>query len=724
MSFATELAKDSLKYDVFATVSPRFKLGAGSGTDYPATNYSGNVWWVTFPYPALGFKQMFLGPSVSHTPLTRVDAIAEVVSGSEYYYDPDTAALYFYTALNLASTTITFNIDLNLFLSTRECLWYSTPTDSTSELAKWPANILSPPEITVSAEDISGIVNVDAGGIEVAFNREDWQALLGNKLVSFKNAPVTIWHVAGELDTANVERMFAGIVSGELICDVNSLKFELAQTLSVFDRKLETHTINVSDDAQDYDPNYDQTDIRVLLGYEIGSRSNSSRGAAIDTYAGILPINQTYKDVSPTTAHNRTWVLGWDHGGDCEVDLAAAGTNGGSTSKKIVSASDRAQFVLGEYVDVLNGVTHYYVTITNINTGTNELTFSGAVGLGNVTITKQWVEYVYLIQNGTRYDLTKSRDYSLSVSSNKILVTLTSGCEANVGASTINPANGDYLLVIPHYLRFPKAQIGGVDFPSDVLVTHAYYGVPALYRFLRNAVGLTEAEINTQSFEDAYALLPISGLPDYYPFPSGPTLPNIRDILGDWLATINCIAFFDQNGLFAIKYVGAVSTSTRTISDDEIFDGTLSFTFDYSENGMFEFQIYESQRALVSSYDAVNTASTATSFQELDDYSTPFPDYGESGLNRIEYPKQLDARPNLNGLYPYRYFIATFDTSVTVAADEIGSTITLSSKYLPGYDYDGAEHSVDLILIKIEKSVSGVRLTLRDPDNYYDGGYA
>lgn len=709
MSFATEITKRSIAYDILLRIGPRIQINnAGASANVTTTHLSGSVYYFTWPYSAMRPASMFSGQHKT--------SIAALTTQDDWFYDDALNRMYVYSSgFDMTVSNGPFYFDCEIYYSTRPCMWYRTPSDSTSDLVKWPANLTEPPSISIRADEQTyGLVNIDVQGFVAIFENDKFQKLINDRYVSMKNATVEIWHLAGRLQTGNFSKMFSGLLDDVIDTDLKTISFGLVQNFATFGQQLVTQTIDVSSDTDNWDPNADQTQIKLLIRNQVGDLVYNGRSGFPTAYAGLLPVNSTYNDQAPTTATNRTWVLAYDHsaGARYAVRLLVAGTAGSTNSKKIVAAGDDLLFTVGDWVDVLNGVTHHYVTVTAINTTTHEITFSATGGAGAVSIYREILSRnVYLVQAGVRYDLKPSRDYVWGTSVNFIQLTLTAACEANVGATTIDPTNGDYILVWPDAVQILKAQISGSDFPTAGDYANDT-GIGALYHFLRYVVELTEAEINTQSFLDLDGV--VSGdMPYWYPADFGGEMPTYREILAEWALYLKCIFYFDTEGLFTIKYIGDTGTSAGTITDNDIFEDTMRVSYSTMDVGVFVYHRLLGERALVSPYDIAAAADTATQYKEVDGYTTEIQVW-DSTLNRIEGVKDVGQRQTADGLRTIRAARLSFQTTFAVADSQIGDTFTLSSKYLPGYDYDGDEHSADYVLLSIEKSIDGVMLTFTD----------
>jgi hypothetical protein len=657
-----------------------------------------------------------------------------------------------------------FVATFEMYFSTLSCLWYRIPTDSTTDTVEWTANISSPPDISSSLGDQAFGVNViDASGFSVFFDPEKHQHLISE--ASFKNVQVWVYHLAGRLEVANIDALFYGLLDDKVTFDFSNIQFGLTQKGFEIQGAIETAIFTGSPGPID-SAAFNQP-IRALLGSvgDTGTEDDTgSGGSTTYTYIhGFAPVNTSFDDSSPTTANNRRWVLGFDNaiggppGGSPSGGTPTAngtflgafvegrhtgGVNSGTypadfTWKSCYSLGGTyddlgVYFNVGDRVRVRNltSVTNYYVKIVDrIVAGINvDLQFDANVGTGNVLVTKFPTNFVALVQNGVYYELMPVRDYYVEypasvVSGGPLELWLTSSAEANVGASTIDPSNGDYLVA--------TIRAAGCLEPIRVTLdggsTYTYLNGIAgrILKYLAHDMDLLDA--GTYALSDLFDLQSFvdfaTDYDDYHtgdfwvtddswftigllPNEQGSAPPNHVDTLSQLLTAARAVLFYSPDELIKIKSLEA-STSVGTIELEDVVAKSMRFDVDFRD---IDNVIYED---FVAEVGLLGSSTVFTEHRPLNVINANNPDDGgaNTSLHGATYARRVSSRPNT--LRPNRKGTVTLKTTLQLVASDVGSTVTLKSKYLPGFQYDGETiHEADYVITEIKKGVDGVEITL------------
>jgi hypothetical protein len=76
-------------------------------------------------------------------------------------------------------------------------------------------------------------------------------------------------------------------------------------------------------------------------------------------------------------------------------------------------------------------------------------------------------------------------------------------------------------------------------------------------------------------------------------------------------------------------------------------------------------------------------------------------------LHAMQTARRVSTVPK--NLRPNRQGSMTLKTHLQLVESDVGSTVTLRSKYLPGFEFDGETvHEEDYVIIEIRKGVDGI----------------
>jgi hypothetical protein len=191
------------------------------------------------------------------------------------------------------------------------------------------------------------------------------------------------------------------------------------------------------------------------------------------------------------------------------------------------------------------------------------------------------------------------------------------------------------------------------------------------------------------------------------PLVPGDTPPNHSDLLNKMLLAAGCCLFYGANGLVTIKNLNA-ATSVGTIDLEEIAEDSIDYEYDFTDidNVIYTTETVEEAALL----------GTSTSYREAIPYSTintSDPDSGgaDTELHEIRNPRRVSMKPTT--LRSNRKGSLTLKTTLKLSSENVGSTITVRSKFLQGFEYDGVTtHEADYVISQIKKSVDGVEVVL------------
>jgi hypothetical protein len=753
MSYATEVVKDSVKSHVMIRIQPRI-LVSGFAV------HSGNVY-----VASLKVDYVF---SVGAATVAKSSAAA-CTANTDFYYDAGAELLYMYSSTAVVSGD-EFVTTFEMYFATLSCLWYRIPTDSTTDTVEWTANISSPPDISSSLGDQAFGVNViDASGFSVFFDPEKHQHLISE--ASFKNVQVWVYHLAGRLEVANIDSLFYGLLDDKVTFDFTNIQFGLTQKSFAIDGALSRTAIR-SAAANGVDPSYYDQPARAIKGSvgEVGAVSSGSPATSFTYIYGMAPVNVSFVDSSPTTSNNRSWALFLDgyyagggintgsessgtmspipsflggvHVGDHSGGANAGGVHTGDYTWKYVShvggiyPAQFAPFRVGQRVRVRNltSVTNYYPLVTDRTVtapgNVEELQFDTNVGTGDVLVSRFVTSRVFLVQNNSYFELMPVRDYYVrgrTGEENNQRIVLTTSAESSVGAATIDPSNGDYLVAtidVAGVMEAYKITVDAVDYyldgiagriltylAEDMFLAYETVGgvtsrldlddVFDLQSFLDYAQNAdTYHEGTTRVWDDSWC--PVGLLPES----QGDAQPNHTEVLAKLLEAGRAVLFYSPDELIKIKSLD-VGTSVGTIELEDVVAKSMRFDVDFRDVDNVSYEDFVSEVGLVGAATAVvqfrpNVVSNAN---DPDDGGSNTTLHGTTNARKVS-SKPLTLRPNRKGT-------VTLKTTLQLVASDVGSTVTLKSKYLPGFQYDGETiHEADYVITEIKKGVDGVEITL------------
>lgn len=275
MSYTTNSAKDGFRKEMFVVLRPRYRP-----TSF--TLFSGSTYYASFdfgPVTAL---------SINGTALT--EGTSTTLFANQWYYSESEGRIYFQKSVAPTSTdwiVLTFEV----YLSTFDTVWYSAPTDSSTDEVNFRGIIIDPPVIAQSDDqNIFGYSPVQDTSITCTYDAEYLQEMLYD--ITFNKAEVIVYHMAGDLDTANITKIFTGVGGTHSVTD-DRLQINILDKSYLLDAQMDNGGGNYFSTDTTTDPNYRGRAIPSYYG-----PARSFRGVCID-----------YDDSSPTTSQNRKWAF-------------------------------------------------------------------------------------------------------------------------------------------------------------------------------------------------------------------------------------------------------------------------------------------------------------------------------------------------------------------------------------------------------------------------------
>jgi hypothetical protein len=680
---------------------------------------SGSVYYNDFSF---GYVS---GVSVNGTALALGSSSS--LSAGQYYYDNTLQRLYIRKTSGTPSGSDWIVVTFELFLSTHECYWYRNPVDDTSQEVYWRGNITSPPTVSRNASDIIfGYIPTSVTGLTCVNDPYYFQEIIHDS--SFNNADVLVYHQAGSLSTANFQQIFGGFC-GSYSFDDKQISFDLLDKGYRMNEKWNNggglNTFPVSYSGNLVDPARARTFIRSIYGQSILDATE------------LIGVNLDYVDNSPGTSDNRDWGFQSSAIADPYLDITILATN--TASDFDVSLADAKKLMVGDKVfgSIAGG---YVCEITGIDLSTGNVTFDQPPYVPGSTFRVMGIYGVKLIQNGVAYSLLTNRDYedyNFNTGFGCYGLRLSSTAEANVSASTIDPANGDYIIAQVRGAN-PSATVGGSPFYSGILPhmnpLHILYGI------LRNRLQIPEASIDTSTMQSLSTSLRLTG--DFAPLLN----ISIPDILGDEPPTFgeaiakvltSCFLrmFINNEGKFTLSQIGEFTTADAAFTEDDLIN--IKYEYRYGESGgakiftrPFEAATGKAQAISIpyypyteNEYDANNYLHNNEFFRDIETRLTPNTiDTTATTLDGIaEYGSTAIATTRYEQLVGERKCRVYCTIKSGAHGLDIGDFVTITRSRQPGFSYNTeTTNSRNYVVIEITKSLGGVDLVLDDQKGVED----
>lgn len=763
MAYADNILKDSSENQFFVLLKPR-KMLLGTLTDGNNwTLVSGSGWGIdpsvysqSFDFGGIVLECWQLDADDTSFELTEA-ASASGLADEHFFFNRDTKTLY----VRNDSTDLNVRVTWALTLSTKEQVAPIDPSDEDSEQVFWTGCVIQAPGSAMSTDlQNFGFVPIDNTNLRVNNDKNLFQKFMHD--ASFNKAEIICWHQCGRFEEENVEKILTGVVSGRVAWTANEISFDISDKIAQLDSIFtyggdgSEDRLSLTDfgsDSHALDPSADGQPIRFVYG----------------RVRGYVPVNIDYNSESPTTSNNRKWVVGhgqtvdfWD---SYTATIVAVYKPSATIVGVKVANADAKFFAIGDrlWVDKTAALDEW-TTITDIVLdGVNCILMTGDLAGASFTgsVKKSFVQNVFLVDedNNKWFQLEYGRDYTeTNFSQNTRGFTLTSSAESNVSAGTFDPSNFKLFCDVLGKQTMP--QIGGVDFDAlrnTDYHTHLPSGNPyrncygaifrvahVIYDFLKSRYGLSEAEIDTDSFIylDSVIKNPVGFA---VPQKSNEEFPAFKDVLNTLLTNAFSKAYFDNNGLFVVKPIERITSSSNTISKEEMFSTNIEY--DYTnltrirEKSLFrEFKINLTYRASIGLDDAQTNfilvenvyggAGTATPPFATDDDGGAAPSgFGGSlarFLNEIDKETTIDSYASdgdgvvlneqhlyFERIYNMRSCKITTRSKTQLIQKNIGDSIEVTRDDLPGFD-PGSDNSRFAEIVRIQKNGSEVQTIFDD----------
>jgi hypothetical protein len=707
VSYSAEVLKENSERHVFAVIKPRIRIT--EWTLHTGSVYKNSTAFSNLNVVGVAFNGAALAAGASPS-----------LSAAQWYFDFNTKTLYVRKADSSAPSAADWGVvTFEIFLSTWDGFWYRDPSNSATQVVYWRALIKETPSITRSALNVLfGYIPLQSTSIGVVNDKEYFQDWIYD--ASTCDCECIVWHQAGPLSAVNVHKIFTGICG-----DIDFGDQEI--NIGIFD-KIHKFQLPVS--------NYPYSDRYSGLAMEERNntfiRSIYGRSIYMERYLHGVLVG-IYNDTSPGTSDNRNWAFYSKVAGRGDFDATVATTHT-TTDLTLLNQEDSNQLIPGDEVETRTGT--FVSLVSGINYSTKRLFFSTAphqTAFPNIHVVG--ARDVKLIQNGIVYNLKYYRDYTdVSIDSNTYGIALTTSAESNVGASTINPKNGDTIVakirgakISPTYSAAPLFT-GKDSFANPIVI---------LYHFLKDRMGYAESEIEVASFI-SLAATETSRIYFSCPETLGEEPEKYADVLTKIMASCFIHLFVTDLGQFKIRRVGQLaSPATVSLTDDDIANPKYSFA--YSDVGDVKLILHRLDIALTVSKTAVlsggagalvnSQASLAPTLEasynantylhkraNKIDVGTYFEVYRD--LSAATYAAEAPAtnyNAKISQLIGERRHLLACEIKIGGHDLELGDTVELVRELQPGFTFiEGTTYSRSYVVVEIRKDINGVSVILDD----------
>lgn len=518
---------------------------------------------------------------------------------------------------------------------------YSDPTDNTTDLAKFTANMLNIPNIRYTTSDqMFGVVSSDSTFM-ILGGETGWVSSLLTTRDTLQNQTVEVW----KSTNGTASFIYGGTVSSYTYSNNDIINISVASKFDLFnkpctmgDTLLETLLTSEQPETTAVYDQDQQIPITHAMAWSTprddGSYYIYNSGGTGYYYFG-LDVSNLFQarciDYTPnqSTSTNRTWSICKAHT-DFELDTYIMGTMQDITIPGIsdmstvayltVNYSSAGTFTtntgdIGDCVRVSYSGNYYAVIAEKDSVAyTVRLEFDfdnsaapwGPTGTPSTVATSTFdprgtgIKQLtpILEQNGKRWVLKHVRDFSISsaslTSSTHYYITLTNNCEGNFTTTYLGTPEP----ITPENSRIFVC----VEFNFANALIENYVGV----EWVIESTGLTYSNTGTttHSIISEYTNL-------YIPRPGNTTLPSVGEVLLE--LTRPLIGFIHPSDLNTMKY--------RILHEDGLPVSELNYTYIYDHDLVGEMKVFYDDTYLTRSVVMNNRFTWSTKYQSYTEQS-------------------------------------------------------------------------------------------------------
>lgn len=652
------------------------------------TLFSGSVYYNDFDF---GYVY-----SVSVNGVALAEGSSSSLSAGQFYWDNDAGRLYVRKSDSVAPLAGDYLVvTYELHFGTFDAHWYRIPTDDTTTTVYFDPVISAVPEIKSNVSELLfGVLPTLSTSIRLINAEHIFEKHLYDS--SFNGKEILIYHWLDELSTANMKLVQRGRL-GNVTYNRGTITLQIFDNLNVFDKEFRStqEFFNVTD-YPSVDSSFIGKPVRTVYG-------------VVD---GFVPVNIDYVRDTPTTSDNRDWIVRANGSSRNDITRTVPASPSSTTTRTYVDSV--AGFKLGDSVWIDKASDEYrFVTAIGANY-IEHAALSVAATTGD-TVKRGTVGYVDIIQNGTRFRAHYNRDYTISThASGALQFTFSTSLESNLSMpSTLSTTDQVNCRV---YGKQNSVTLSGGAFGGN---STQYANLTSLevilFDILKTYAGLTESEINLTSFTDLNVTDEIGiAIPEK----SSDNYPKIKDVLVRILKSGLVRLYLDFDQKWKVSALAPITTTSKTIEDEEILRDSVDYDFDYSdlcsdfvvsynhgernETGNETYQLVRASNSLAKYLHGVNKTFSHESLH-IDSSGA------QTLCNRLSYA--LGDRLGVMSLSTKNRFFNNI----------VGDDIEVTSNKLPGFEFDSAvENSRDFRVEQIQKSLRRVTIKLSDQKGIQD----
>jgi hypothetical protein len=563
----------------------------------------------------------------------------------------------------------------------------------------------------------------------------------------FANCKATIYRMSGTPRTENV-----GILAE---ADLDDIKIQG-----------ETISIAISEVQKDLGKQFGSGPF-VMADESTFTPLPQRSGANIKTVMGMARgLRLEVRDYNATinTSNNRNWLVCPALG---ENQLLLSITANASVSTKLtpagygfgVGGDERLYFRLGDRIRITDGTNNEYrVIVRNEAVGSPippSITFPGldlildtplaTFTSSTATVRRYHAARVFLNQGGSSFELFPDRDYTMSVSSGYIVLTLTSSAESNVGAATVNP-NTDFISGTFYGPRYEHTtyNMGATKVRSSTTMPAANHYTFLIYMIFDKIAGLAASKYSVADLEalfaDHFSYYSTVSFGTYSsgaivePSSSFATRRRIVDVLNDIALAHNLLIYVDIEGVIRVKSRVDTDGANFVVEDKDIL-GDIVYEHSYSDafagarasferaevvnflneqpgerlfeiNSEFGKPLYNSSRVLQFNCPVVQSRAFPTIFMQL----TPIHDVTPTDLTG-----PLTIATNVANVAAMQRNIYKLRLKKKFSRIDFNDTVTIRRERLPGFPYEkGVMREVTGDVVSISRDLNSIEIEIED----------
>lgn len=690
MSYSTLLLEEGIKSQFLAVIKPRIRIS--DLTLITGTKYSSNF--------SLG-KII----QVKENGVLKTEASSSSLGDGSWYYDSINKKLYFDFSHAITSQVIVATYEI--YLGTFDAHWNRLPNDLNSEVVYWEPLIVKSPQVFQSVSDtLFGFMPSKSSQLIISNATKYLQPFLYDS--SFLDADIDLYHWLKELDENNIKLIFKGIC-GSVSYNDSQVTITILDRNKIFENEYREKTgisFFGTDRFPNLDPDFRNRPIRNVYG-------------VVD---GFIPVNIDWVSGTITTSDYRDWVCIADETYLCSISTTVPASPSSTNTRTYVSSVDG--FRVGDSIYIYDTDHPGQSTSTLITAiGANYIDHDSITHAAHVNdvVYRSFVGNVKIVRSGVEYTCLYMRDYTeLIDSTNKVAgFIFTASMESNIGLpTTIIDSDLVYARVYGHKnTETINSNPFGLDSTTTNNLTN---GIVILYEILKNHLGLSENEINLTSFQTLQNTTS-DELGFAVPKLTSNDFPKYRSLITDIAGSLLLKVFLDNDNKWSISKLAPITSTTKTIEDDEILKGSFTYDFKYddilSETIVSYAQKEVSNKNQISpnSFSSVNALSNLAKYlhnisRQKTFYSLHFKESEAQVLaNRLSYifgERQTDVEFKTKN----RFFDTTLDNKIEV-----------SRSRMPGFDYDiDINRTRNFDVLNTEKSLNNITITMTDQKGIED----